>query len=102
MAGLDIERKKAKRKMPQALLPGSYAPLDEARRGSYHNVSLVLSLRNMRLALENLVINFLHHLSIPDEIDHVGLDSPNPHRRQVGGIRRRRWRLVKQLGVLCP
>ena len=92
MARLKIERrKKARKKMAQALLLGSNAPLDEARRGGYHNSSPVLLLHSTRLALENLVINSLCHHSILGEINHVGLDRPTPHHRQVGGIWRCRW-----------
>ena len=42
----------------------------------------------MRSALENSVIMILHHLSIPDGVDHVGLDRPTPHCKQVGRIQR--------------
>ena len=72
MAGLEIERKKAKKKTSQNFLSGSYAPLDGAQRGGHHNVPLVLLLHSVRSALENLVIIFLHHLSNPDRIDDVG------------------------------
>ena len=53
MTGLEIERKKARKKTAPALLPESYATLDGARRGGYHNVPPVLSLRSTRSALEN-------------------------------------------------
>ena len=45
MAGLEIERKKVRKKMAHALLPGSYAPLKKAQRGGYHNVPRGLLLR---------------------------------------------------------
>ena len=72
MAGLEIERKKARKKMALNLFAWTYAPLDRSQRGSYHNVPLVLLLHSVRSALENLVIIFLHHLSNPDRIDDVG------------------------------
>ena len=97
--GLEVEGKKDTKKIAHALLPGSYTPLDGARRGGYHNVLPVLSLCSVRSALENSVIMILHHLSIPDIIDHIGLDRPTPNRRQVGGIQRHRWRLHDYLAV---
>ena len=58
MAGLEIERKKAKKKTSQNFLSGSYAPLDRVRRGDYHNVPPLLSHRSARSTLENEVIIF--------------------------------------------
>ena len=84
MAWLEIEMKKPRKKMVQALFFGSYAPLDGARRSGYHNIPLMLSRRSKRSHMETLVIIFLHHLSIPDGIDRVGLDGPTPHLTQVG------------------
>ena len=99
IAGLEIERKKARKKKAQALFPGSYVPLHGARRGGYHNVPPVVSLHSARSALDNLEINYLYHLSIPNGNDYIGLDYPTPHRMQVGGIQRRRWRLHDYLAV---
>ena len=53
MAVWEIERKKARKKKAQALLPGLNTPLDRALRGGYHNILPVLLLRSARSALEN-------------------------------------------------
>jgi hypothetical protein len=65
------------------------APLDETQRDGYHNAPLALLHQITRLVLENLITNFLHHLSIPDGIDPEGLGRPTPPQMQVAGIRRR-------------
>jgi hypothetical protein len=65
------------------------APLDETQRDGYHNAPLALLHQITRLVLENLITNFLHHLSILDGIDPEGLVTP-PHLRcklpEFGGI----------------
>jgi hypothetical protein len=39
------------------------------------------------LVLENLITNFLHHLSVPDGINPEALGRPTPPQMQVAGIR---------------